>query len=61
MPIPASGKLSALVAAHETYGMKQMLSIQGSGVCKANPAGHRNQNETGLLDGWETKSGHLQL
>ena len=49
-----SGDLSALVAAHETYGMKGMLSIQGSGVWKATPAGHKNQNETGLLDGWKT-------
>jgi hypothetical protein len=48
-----SGNLTQLIEAHATFGMQGMLSIQGSGVWKATPSGHKNQNETGLLDGWE--------
>ena len=48
-----SGNLTQLVEAHALFGMQGMMSIQGSGVWKATPAGHKNQNETGLLDGWE--------
>ena len=48
-----SGNLTQLVEAHAMFGMQGMMSIQDSGVWKATPAGHKNQNETGLLDGWE--------
>ena len=40
--------------AHTKYGIKGFLSIQHSGIWRAVPSGYRNQNETGLNDGWMT-------
>lgn len=49
-----SGQLNELVNAHTEYGMRGFLSIQKSDIWRTVASGHRNQNESGLQDGWMT-------
>ena len=50
-----SPNLTALVDAHEAYGMRGFLSIEHVGVWVSTRLGHHNQNMTGLEADWRPK------